>query len=425
MASVSQKYRYPRQFWILLVCTTVNRLASSLIWPFITLFIRDQTGAALSQVTALLPIQAVATIIGVSGMSVVFDRFGRKPPMIGALIVFAVLMLLMSTATSLAAWAVLIALYGMTQPLFMVGGNAIVADIVDEEHRSSAYALMRMMTNVSIALGPAIGGQFIAQSSLFAYYGIAAANLLLVIPVLLFLKESLPRSSRGQGAGGWFSLGYGEILRDRPFVRFIVALSLVEIAIAMVFSLLGVYTKTYYAIPESQFGWLLTINAGMVVVFQFGVTRLTQRFSPLPVMMIASCIYAVALVMFGLAVTLPAFMISMVVLTVGELLLAPTGTAVTAGLASADKRARYIGLYTLTYSVGAGIGPAVGGVLADAIAPQAIWYGGAAGAALGAIGFWWLSRSADYDVLRRLRGVREPAADLRLEPAQQEQRTQI
>ncbi|MCK6581011.1 MAG: MFS transporter [Anaerolineae bacterium] len=405
------RYRYPRQFWVLLACLTFNRLASSLIWPFITLFIQEQTGAPLSQVTALLPVQSVATIIGISGVSVLFDRFGRKPLMISALILFSALMLAMSAAQSLALWAVLIALYGITQPMFMIGANAIVADIVDERHRAGAFALMRMMTNLSIALGPAIGGQFIAQSRLFAYFGIIAINLLLLPPVILLLKESLPSAARTQAREGSFMRGYGEILGDRPFMRFIAVLSLVEIAIALVFSLLSVYTKTYFGIAENQFGWLLSINAGMVVLLQFSVTRLTRRFPPLRVMMLASGIYVVALIMFGLAAALPAFMISMAVLTIGELMLAPTGTTVAASLAPADKRARYMGMYTLTYSVGAGIGPAAGGILADAIAPSAIWFGGAAAAAAGALGFLWLSRSPDYAALQGSAQEGLPPAD--------------
>lgn len=395
MTGTTTTYRYPRQFWFLIGCLTVNRMAASLICPFITLFISVQTGASLSQVTSLLPIQSVATIIGISGISMLYDRYGRKRLMIGALIAFALLMFVMSQANSLLVWAALIGIYGTLQPLFMVGTNAMVADIIDEPHRTSAYAIVRMMGNVSIALGPAIGGQFIAQSRLFAYYGVAAANLLLVIPVALLLVESLPKR-RVEETPKRAAVGYGEVVRDRPFVRFIFVLVLVEVAAAIVFNLLSVYTKTYYGIPENQFGWLLTINAGMVVLFQFGVTRLVSRFPSMLLMTVSAVFYTVAMLLFGFSTALPAFMISMAVMTVGELLLAPTATGIVASLAPPDKRARYMGIYTLTYSAGAGIGPAIGGFLADAFAPQAIWFGGGVGAAGAVIGFFLLSRTAAF-----------------------------
>lgn len=386
---------YPSQFWVLVACLTLNRMAASLIWPYITLFIQEQTGATLAQVTTLLPIQSVATIIGISGMSILLDRYGRKRLMLIGMFAFAVLMFFMSIADTLLFWAFLVGFYGILQPLFMVGANAMVADMIHEDKRTGAYAITRMMSNLSIALGPAIGGQFIVQSPLFAYYGVAVINLLLLIPVALFLTETLPKRIGEQKPQG-LTMGYGEVLRDRPFFRFIICLTLVEIGIALVFSLLSVYTKTYYGILEDQFGWLLTINAGMVVLFQFGVTRLVARFQPLRVIMVASGIYVIALIMFGLSNTLAGFAVSMAVLTIGELLLTPTATAVVAGLAPVHMRARYMGLYTLTYSAGAGVGPAMGGVLADRIAPQAIWYGGAVGAAAGMIGFFLLGRMREF-----------------------------
>ena len=55
------------------------------------------------------------------------------------------------------------------------------------------------------------------------------------------------------------------------------------------------------------------------------------------------------------------FWLSMVILTIGELLIAPTGTAVAANLAPPDMRGRYMGLYGITWGVAFGIGPVIGG----------------------------------------------------------------
>lgn len=313
--------RWPRQFWVLLACLTVNRMAASLIWPYITLFIQQSTGASLSQVTALLPIQSIATVIGISTAGVLFDRFGRKPLMVGALVAFAALMLIMSGVQTLWLWAALIGFYGILQPLFLVGSNAMVADLIPEADRPRAYALVRMMANLSIALGPALGGPFIARSHLFAYYGVAALNLAVAVPVAALLAETLPQQARlasqRDGTGG----GYGEVLRDRPFVAFIAVLVLVELGIAMVFNLLAVYTKTYFGIAEDSFGLLLTINAGMVVAFQVAITRALRRFQPFPILAAASVIYGVALIAFGFSGAFAGFAFSMALLTVGELML--------------------------------------------------------------------------------------------------------
>jgi MFS family permease len=81
----------------------------------------------------------------------------------------------------------------------------------------------------------------------------------------------------------------------------------------------------------------------------------------------------------------------MVILTVGEMILVPTGTTLTANLAPADQRGRYMGVYSLTWSLGVGVGPAVGGFLSDQIAPVAIWYGGLTFGLAATLGFLLLS----------------------------------
>jgi MFS family permease len=66
----------------------------------------------------------------------------------------------------------------------------------------------------------------------------------------------------------------------------------------------------------------------------------------------------------------------MVIVTFGELLLVPTGTAYAANAAPPDMRGRYMGLYGLSWSVAFGIGPVVGGWLNDSVSPAATWVGG-------------------------------------------------
>jgi MFS family permease len=77
---------------------------------------------------------------------------------------------------------------------------------------------------------------------------------------------------------------------------------------------------------------------------------------------------------------------------VGELLLVPTATALVANIAPPEMRARYIGVFSLSFRVAAGIGPVLGGLLSDHLAPVATWYGGMAVCLAAAGGFFALAR---------------------------------
>lgn len=385
-------HRYPRAFWVLLAGFFVNRVSAALIWPFLTLFIRQSTGAPLRSVTLLISLQAVSGLVVTSFVGVLMDRFGRKPPMIISLLLGSAVLLAMTTADSLAEWAVLIALYGALNPVFFVGTYAMVADLVQSDERTNAYALQRMVANVAIAVGPALGGFFLAGTTALSYITTAAANVLLAGAGALWIIETLPKHKRGQSYERTIG-GYGKMLRDRRFMRFIATFVLIEIAVALTFVLLPVYTTEQFAIPEGQYGLLLTVNAGMVVFLQFGMTWFTARFRPLLVLAVGACFYAAGLTIFGLASQFPHFVVGMVILTTGELMAAPTATGLAANMAPPAMRARYMGALSLCFTIGAGIGPVVGGILSDSLAPAAIWHGGAATALAAAAGFALLARA--------------------------------
>ena len=83
--------RYPRPFWVLLVFLFLNRVGSALIWPFMTLLMRQRLNAPLITITSLISLQAVTGLVGMvaagnSGDSrfipVLRDRLGDDDPLV-------------------------------------------------------------------------------------------------------------------------------------------------------------------------------------------------------------------------------------------------------------------------------------------------------------------------------------------------------
>jgi MFS family permease len=156
--------------------------------------------------------------------------------------------------------------------------------------------------------------------------------------------------------------------------------------------LLAVYAKENFQVPESQYGFIMATNATMVVLFQYAVTRASAPYRPLNVLACGALLYAIGTGSVALGHGFWGFWISMVILTIGELLLAPTGTAFAANLAPPQMRGRYMGLYGLSWGVSLGIAPVIGGWLNDNVAPVAIWYAGLAMGLTAALGFLLLER---------------------------------
>lgn len=66
----------------------------------------------------------------------------------------------------------------------------------------------------------------------------------------------------------------------------------------------------------------------------------------------------------------------MIIITIGEMIIVPTGSAYVANIAPEHMRGRYMGIYSLTWSLSIGIGPLLGGIMSDNVGPSATWIGG-------------------------------------------------
>jgi MFS family permease len=384
------KDRYPRQFWIVFLGFLINAAGGSMVWPFLTIFMRQRLGVPLTTVTLLLTVNSIAGLVSMSFTGPGVDRFGRKGAMVLSLFAGALTMTAMSFVTTLNLWAVLMAINGLFSPLLRVGANAMVADMVGADQRASAYAVMRMGSNFGVAIGPAVGGFVTGVSYSLAFYVAALAQLVVGLLLILLVRETAPRLEKA--ASSPVGRGYGPVIRDRRFLAFCGVYTLAGLAYSILMVLLPVYAKERFNVPESQYGFIMATNAAMVVTLQFLVTRTTERYHHLPVLAVGSLFYAFGVGSVALGSSFTAFLLSMIVLTVGEMIMIPTSTALTANLAPPDMRGRYMSVYGLTWGIAVGVGPVFGGLLNDKLAPVATWYGGMAAGLMAALGFVLLHR---------------------------------
>jgi MFS family permease len=373
---------YPRQFWLLFWGLLISTIGTSMIWPFLMIYVSERLNLPLTLIASLMTLNAGMGLLSSFFAGPIIDRAGRKWVMAISLFATGLVYLGLSRADSLPAFAVLMAISGAFNPLYRVGADAMMADLISAERRADAYSLLRTSNNLGVALGPALGG-FIATISYAIAFYFAASGLVIYGLLVTFLAiETLPvRPMDDVRAGETVKErygGYGRVLADRQFISFVGSYTLTQMCAAMIWVLLAVYAKENYAVSESLYGFIPMTNALMVVFFQYSVTQVTKRRQPLSTLAVGALFYSVALGSVALGSSFWGFWLSMVILTVGELIQSPTATTLAANLAPAEMRGRYMSLYGLTWGVASGVGPVLGGLLNDQLGPKAIWYGGAA-----------------------------------------------
>jgi len=375
--SARRLYReYPGPFWTLAVATFIDRLGGALIFPFFALYITSKFGVGMTEVGILFMLWSVPSLFGGLIGGALADRFGRKGVILFSLLTTAASTLLMGYIESLQAFYVLAVIVGL---LADVGGpayQAVVADLLPEEQRAGGYGLLRVIFNLAVVIGPAIGGLLASQSYLLLFIADAIASTVTAAVVFIFLPETKPRriSPRAHESLGKTFGGYGVPLRDATFLFFILACMLQGFVYMQMNSTLGVYLRDTHGIATRGYGALLSMNAAMVVVMQFWITRRVEKRPPFQIMVIGTLLYAIGFGLYGPAATYTWFAIAMIVLTLGEMLVAPVTQALVARMAPEDMRGRYMAVFGFAWVVPGALAPLTAGVVMDRFDARWVWY---------------------------------------------------
>jgi MFS family permease len=137
---------------------------------------------------------------------------------------------------------------------------------------------------------------------------------------------------------------------------------------------LPVYLKHDFGVNEREYGLLMSLNAAMVVFFQFPLSSWINRYEKGLMMAAGVLLFGIGFGMFAFVATLPLFFLAQAIWTTGEMITSPISQAFAADAAPSSMRGRYLGFYSLTWGVASGVGPLLGGLVMDRYGGRYIWY---------------------------------------------------
>jgi MFS family permease len=382
--------QYPRQFWLMIFGLMLATAGGSMIWPFMLIYASGKLNLPLSTVATLISINAGTGLLSSALAGALADRIGRKVVMNISLTMTGVAYLLLMGAETYTEFALLMVLIGLSNPLYQVGADAMLADLIPSEKRTDAYAINRIANNAAFALGPAMGGFLASRSYSLAFYGAGAGFFAYSILLFLLAHETLDKTSIHSSEVA--APGYGHVLGDVKYMSYVVLIAIGLIAPTMLWILMPVYAKTNFGINESLYGWIPTTNALMCVFVQYFVTSVTRKYRTLPVVATGMLIYALGSGSVALMSGFWGFWLSMVILTFGELTLVPTSSKYVADRSPANMRGRYMSVYWIGWGLARTTAPLVGGFLNDNFFPRAIWIGGLTLGLISTLGLFLLAR---------------------------------
>jgi MFS family permease len=188
MKRVNSIYQeYPKQFWVIVGSNFIDRVGGALIFPFFALYITSKFQVGMTEVGLLFALFSVTDMIGNMIGGALTDFLGRKTMIIMGLIISALTSLGMGLVNQLEWFYVMGAVSGLFATAAGPAHEAMLIDILPEKKRSEGFGVMRVAMNLSIAIGPAIGGFLASRSYLILFVADTVTSLITALIVYLVI----------------------------------------------------------------------------------------------------------------------------------------------------------------------------------------------------------------------------------------------
>lgn len=361
----------PPAIWIHFSATLVNRMGTMAL-PFLVLYLTKDRGLSAESAGLMLGVYGVSGLLVTPFLGRLADRMGHVRMMKTSLLSSGIVLLAYPLARTPAAVAAATVLFALTAEAFRPASLSVLTDLVPPDQRKAAFAANRLAINLGMSVGPAVGG-YLAEVSFPSIFRVDGATTLLAWLVLTATGFKVVEHAAAGGDGGGVRSRAGVA---NPRLLYFLAAS---VPLAAVFfqheGALPLDVVRDLGLKESAFGWMFTINTALIVLFEVRLNLATSHWSHRKSLTIGSLFLACGFGAMAFCTTALPIAGTVVVWTIGEMILLPAMSNFVADLAPPDRRGEYMGLYSMSWGIAFALGPWLGTLVLERFGRVALWSG--------------------------------------------------
>ncbi|MFC1918167.1 MFS transporter [Chloroflexota bacterium] len=365
-------------------------LGSGIIVPLFPIFAESMGASGLSLGMIFAGFSIARTIV-MPFAGRLSDRRGRRFVLVIGLLGYSLTSFAFIWASNVFMLTLVRALQGLTAGMILPIAQAYIGDIAPEGEEGKWMGYFSATFVAGFGFGPLVGGVITEHFGMnYAFSAMGALNFVAFVIVLIFLPEYRGRETPGRGRASLLILEKSRMMRGIFSQR---------VALAMgrgVFTaFLPLYAGVTLGLSSSQLGILLAFNLLLMSPTQLVSGKIADRLDRRAMVITGGMLNILFLLVIPFA---SSFWQLFAVCGIGGFstaLVMPANSALTVAEGKRYGMGLAMAVVAVAFSLGMAAGPILGGVIADTLNIQSVFFFGAGVGLIGVILFYWFTRSGN------------------------------
>lgn len=354
----------PKKVWLLVIGMFVNVIGNSFLWPLNTIYMHDYLGKSLAVAGLVLMANSAAGVVGNLLGGYLFDRIGGFRSIISGIVISILALAYLVYDHNWYPYIIFLTVLGFSGGIIFPSMYAMVGTVWPEGGRK-AFNSIYLAQNVGVAIGPAMAG-FIASVHIDYIFSANLAFYILFLMIAYFGYKKLEIAPER----------HTDIIRETTPIKYKAPFYALLILVTgylitwLVYSQWSTTISTHalsIGVTLREYSLIWTINGLLIVLGQPIIKPLIKRIEKQlkTQMLIGTSIFIISFIVVSFAGSFKMFIVSMIILTFGEMIVWPAIPTIASQLAPKGKDGFYQGVVNSAATIGRMIGPLAGGILVE------------------------------------------------------------
>ena len=366
---------FSREVWLLSLVMLINR-SGTMVIPFLSVYLTQVKGYTLIQAGWVLTFFGAGSVLGSYIGGKLTDSIGYYKVQFWSLFGAGLSFIMLGYAENIFSICLIVFLASTIADAFRPANLAAIAAYSQKENRTRAIALIRMAINLGWAVGPAVGGFLAAKLGYGWLFWVDGLTCISAAFFFWFSLKEKEKTSTDEARSEEQATNIASAWKDHTYLLFLLFTLINGIAFMQLFTAFPVFLKQEVALNENIIGQLMAMNGLLIAIIEMPlIFVLERRFKSWQAIGVGTLLIGLSFVVFnffgnsgGIAV------ISMLLMTVGEMLSLPFIATMALGFSNEKNRGQYMALFSMAYSLAHIAAPNVGMQIAGRYGFFELWW---------------------------------------------------